>query len=231
MKETRVYELSDRTVHDVCVKLQKPYFGPHLYARQGEPRRHLYMQAVVDSQAKLAGAQPLNILEVGSWAGGLAITWALALRAFHKPAGKVVCVDPWRPYLDLKALSPTPIYSVMSDAAASGEIYELFQHNLRSAAVDDIVMPFRGDSDSTLPLLADDAFDIVFIDGAHDYGSVAKDLRNTARLVREGGILCGDDLEAQYGCVDADFNRANLMNDFVEDPKTRTWYHPGSPEQ
>ncbi|MBX7144839.1 MAG: class I SAM-dependent methyltransferase [Oligoflexia bacterium] len=227
MKEKNIYEITDKLVHDACVKLQTPYFGTHLYARQGDSRRHIYMQAVVDLQGKLAGDRPLKILEIGSWAGGSAITWGASLKAYHKARGTVVCIDPWRPYFDPGKIGESPIYEVMAHAAQSGEIYELFLHNIKTTQVDDIVMPFRGESDKVLPLLADNTFDIVFVDGAHTYDAVSKDLKNCARLVSEGGILCGDDLELQLGMADQAHNRENCNKDFIEDPKTKAWYHPG----
>lgn len=227
MKETTIHELTDRIVYEACMKLKTPYFGSHLYARQGDSRRHIYMQAVVDTQGKFAGDRPLRLLEVGSWAGGSAITWATALNTLHKAKGTVVCVDPWRPYFDPKKIGSAPIYQAMSDAAESGEIFDLFLHNIRTAQVEELVTPFRGVSDKVLPLLADKAFDVVFVDGAHTYDAVSKDLRNCVRLVAEGGILCGDDLEMQLDAVDAAHNREFCNTDFVQDPKSGNWYHPG----
>jgi cephalosporin hydroxylase len=38
---------------------------------------------------------------------------------------------------------------------------------------------------------------MVFIDGDHAYSSVARDIRDYAPLVVDGGYICGDDLELQ----------------------------------
>ena len=72
-----------------------------------------------------------------------------------------------------------------------------------------------------------DFYDLVYVDGSHYYDNVIEDLRLAAPLVRDGGILCGDDLEAQLNEVDADFSRAKRGEDYVYDPKTGQGYHPG----
>ena len=45
---------------------------------------------------------------------------------------------------------------------------------------------------------ADNYFDWVYIDGNHDYEAVLADLRHYAPLIKQGGVLCGDD----YGWTD-----------------------------
>jgi len=72
--------------------LGRPYFGPALRALQGPPLRHQYMAPVV----KAVGHQvdhPIEILEIGSWAGASAISWASALQTLGLK-GRVTCVDP-----------------------------------------------------------------------------------------------------------------------------------------
>src|SRR6266403_5680313 len=80
----------------------KPYFGLALRAMQGVPERHEYflpiVSSVISSSARRKGGT-VEILEIGSCAGGSAITWALALRQTGA-AGKVTCVDPWKPYFN-----------------------------------------------------------------------------------------------------------------------------------
>ncbi|MBV5337266.1 MAG: class I SAM-dependent methyltransferase, partial [Deltaproteobacteria bacterium] len=81
------------------------------------------------------------------------------------------------------------------------------------------MLPAIGASDDVLPLLSDSTFDIVYIDGAHDFKSVKSDLRNASRLVVEGGVLCGDDLEAQLSQVNPRYAEENAHLDFVCDPE------------
>ena len=53
------------------------------------------------------------------------------------------------------------------------------------------------------------------------------DLKNSKDLVKEGGVICGDDLELQYNVIDINTAKSLKAHDFVQDPKTGTFYHPG----
>ena len=55
-----------------------------------------------------------------------------------------------------------------------------------------------GDSGSVLPLLQDQLFDIVFIDGEHSYEGVHRDFMESSRLVKVGGLLCFHDNEDRF---------------------------------
>jgi predicted O-methyltransferase YrrM len=171
-------------------------------------------------------ASQLKILELGSWAGGSAITWATALQAYARPGSKLVCVDPWQPYHDLQT-DVGWIYSLMNRGLKRGKIFELFLHNVESAGVGDDVLIMKGKSVDIIPSLRENQFDIVFVDGAHDYESVSRDLALCGPLVKEGGLLCGDDLELQLTQVDEQFARENAHRDFVQDPRTGDLFHPG----
>jgi radical SAM superfamily enzyme YgiQ (UPF0313 family)/SAM-dependent methyltransferase len=212
------------------VELGKPYFGRLYDAFQGRAVRHATMQALLERASAARGGDPFQILEVGSWAGGSAITWADALKRYHGGRGRVVCVDPWKVYFQPEECSELPDatrYERMRDALLSGRILELFFYNLRTSGHDDVVAPFRGHSADLLPLFADATFDLVFIDGAHDYPSVRGDLQHGSRLVKEGGILCGDDLELQLADLEGDQAHRNRERDYICDPGSGTWFHPG----
>ena len=48
----------------------QPSFGPHLASRQGAAIRHAYMRAAASAIAQAEPGRRLDILEIGSWAGG-----------------------------------------------------------------------------------------------------------------------------------------------------------------
>jgi predicted O-methyltransferase YrrM len=204
-----------------------PYFPDRLVSIQSGPDsmiRHVWQTAAV-CLAKDA-PRPLRILEIGSWAGHSTLTWAEAVGKFERD-GTILCVDPWGRYLaaeDLKAASPA--YRAMDAAVDLDLIYGLFLHNIgfadRRVRVDHI----RGRFDAIAPYLADAQFDIVYIDGSHYYPDVAHDIAEAKRLVRDGGLVCGDDLEHQLADVDEAFVRAAVAKDYVVDPRGRGM-HPG----
>lgn len=216
--------------YENCIRNNIPYFGPVMGASQGNPIRHYHMDKLVAREVRKLGGRPLRILEVGSWAGGSALTWAQALKKYNDGRGVVVCVDPWRPYFDTAQYSELPdleSYQEMQTALQNDQIFSLFLHNVKSSGNNNIVLPFRGESDSILPLLQTEVFDLVFVDGAHDYVNVSKDLKNCMRLVADGGIICGDDLELQLNQTDRIYGEVNLQMDYVRDPVANIWYHPG----
>lgn len=204
----------------------QPYFGQVFAASQGSPRRHGYMQNLVALECDGRRARPFRVLEVGSWAGGSAITWADAIKRFNRGEGMVVCVDPWTQYIDPLA-DERPVYQEMHEALAEETISNLFWHNVRACGHQDLVRIMRGSSDEILPLIKPETFDLVFLDGDHSYHQVLNDLRNAAPLVRPDGILCGDDLELQLAEVDAEICIARSDSDFTVDPRSHESFHPG----
>ncbi len=205
----------------------RPYFGRVMWASQGLPLRHVVMQELVRLESARIGQKPLHILEIGSWAGGSAITWAEALKRHHGGNGRVICVDPWKPYFDLTERPNAPVYREMWKALHDDSIYELFLHNIAAAGHLDIVLPFRGPSTEVLPAFPRGYFDIVFVDGNHAYAAVSADLKLAAAHVKDGGLLCGDDLELQVQEIDQAYARTQTESDYIRDPRSGREYHPG----
>ena len=200
----------------------RPYFGQYLAARQGCLERYILMEKLVETEKKDC---PYNILEVGSWAGGSAILWGKAVKK-RDAGGTVICVDPWVNYIDGEK-NNNYIHRIMTKALKYELIFELFQHNIKFSGVGDSVFSFRGKSDDRLPMLKKNQFDLVYIDGDHSYPAMFNDLKNSKDLVKEGGVICGDDLELQYNVIDINTAKSLKAHDFVQDPKTGTFYHPG----
>jgi predicted O-methyltransferase YrrM len=183
------------------------------------------MQRLVELECADGRPSPFRILEIGSWAGGSAITWADAIKRFNGGEGLVVCVDPWIQYIERDDYEG--VYAEMREALDAGGVFGLFQHNIRACGHDDLIRMMRGSSVEILPLLKPEAFDLVFIDGDHSYHQVLGDLVNAAPLVRDGGVLSGDDLELQLHQVDWENCIQESDSDFVLDPRSNQRFHPG----
>ena len=207
----------------------RPYFGAAVRALQGDPVRHQYFLPVVRRLAE-SQSPPLTILEVGSWAGASTVSWAKALEA-ARYAGKVTCVDTWSPYFDL-TLETARHYADMDEAARAGDIFQLFLHNIRACGVDGLIRYCVGDSVNVLQGLPAESCDLIYVDGSHLFDVVRSDLAHAKRLLRENGILCGDDLELQRGEVDPEEQLARIAEglDYVFSGKAGTYYHPGVTE-
>jgi hypothetical protein len=75
---------------------------------------------------------------------------------------------------------------------AEGQTFELFRANLRRYGVEDRVAVHRGTSAEMLPLLPP-VYDLVFIDGSHDYESVKADVGLALGKLKPGGLLAFHD--------------------------------------
>ena len=214
-----------------CLLEGKPYFGKLFAARQGLVERHAYMQAIVEWYSKNSkrNGKP-RVLEIGSWAGMSTLTWVIAMRKYFKE-GNIDCIDSWEPYFNLD-IDTGNVYHTMSQALEKGQIYNLFQHNIKSTGIDDSVHILLGKSRSILPALENNTYDIVYIDGSHLFDDVSFDINEAKRIVKDGGLICGDDLEMELNKIDLETHIANLesQKDFVFDGKNETGYHPGVTE-
>jgi predicted O-methyltransferase YrrM len=188
------------------------------------------MQPVVEAAAASAGDRPLQVLEIGSWAGGSAVSWASAIKS-RPQSGRILCIDTWKPYFDVD-IEHDPLYAEMNAAAEHGDVFRLFLHNLQAAGVADVVDYKVGASRDLLPQLGVHTFDIIYVDGSHHVDDVLCDLSHAVRLIRDGGILCGDDLELEREAVDLREHAAALATgrDFVTAASTGAAYHPGVTE-
>ena len=169
-----------------CLLSDKPYFGVAMRALQGLPKRHAYIQATVELLSKENHTGPVEILEVGSWAGGTAITWAKAVQKYFG-GGQVLCVDHWEPYFDTN-INSDHVYKQMNEAAINKSIYGLFLHNVRTSGVNGVISHIVGNSRNVLPTLKKRNFSIVYLDASHEFSDVEKDIRLSMDLVRDGGI-------------------------------------------
>ncbi|MDX2255997.1 MAG: class I SAM-dependent methyltransferase [Pseudanabaenaceae cyanobacterium bins.39] len=231
--EIKTYQLEELDYYYRCLSTGVPYFGRVMRALQGLPVRHAHMQQLVKSYCSSTPGKPFEVLEIGSWAGGSAITWADAINKFNLGKGKVTCIDAWAPYFEtLEALTDLSEdaqmhYQEMTDSLADDKIYKLFCHNIKAAGHDNIVASLRGMSGDLLPNLETEAFNLVFIDGDHRYSSVLSDIRHALRLVADGGIICGDDLELQLTQIDFENAHQHRDVDYILDPFTNQHFHPG----
>jgi predicted O-methyltransferase YrrM len=231
--EIKTYPFEELNYYYHCLSTGVPYFGRVMRALQGLPVRHGHMQQLVSYCCSSDPGKPFEVLEIGSWAGGSAITWADAINKFNLGKGKVTCIDPWVSYFEpseaLSGLSDDAQmhYQEMTDSLADDKIYKLFLHNIKAAGHDNIVTSLRGMSGNLLPNLESETFNLVFIDGDHRYSSVLSDIRHTLRLVADGGIICGDDLELQLHQIDLENAQKHQDVDYILDPLTNQYFHPG----
>lgn len=74
--------------------------------------------------------------------------------------------------------------------------------------VEDRITIFEGDSREMIHKMEDDYYDIVFIDGGHEYDIVKSDIENGYKKLKDGGIIVFDDFS---GGIDS-YNQYNIKN-------------------
>jgi predicted O-methyltransferase YrrM len=194
------------------------------YGLTTNPLRLIFMMGAVWRLAQDGGKQ-IDVLEIGSWCGASALTWGEAME-LYTAGGRLTCIDPWRPYTDLAA-NPDELNRLMNDQLVTDRAFEVFTANMaflpRSVPLD----VRRGTSRKILPGLPANSFDLIYIDGDHVYDAVADDIGRSVPLLRDGGILCGDDLELQaHDCAPAQFDQASSVERLWDD-RLGDFFHPG----
>lgn len=206
----------------------RPYFGRQLSAFQSPPVRYALLADL--ARYALRGKPAVRVLEIGSWAGASAITFGTVVRELQIPDGRITCIDQWKKsFVDEDS---SLHYRSMNAATETGEIQKLFQHNVKVCGLEAMVQIKKASSREALPKLEDATYDLVYIDGSHTKDDVLYDLQQAKRLVRNGGVICGDDLELMKGQIDQNAHNMALEKntDFVVDPRTGVSYHPGVTE-
>lgn len=213
-----------------AMKSGSVYFGEHLGARQGVLRRHFFMYRLACRELREPREQSFQIVEVGSYAGASAITWALAIKGATERTGQVTCIDPWRNYLseeDIDSSAVPDVLREMAQALDEGKVFALFEHNTRVSGVADLIRPLKGRFEDVSDMVPAASCDLLYVDANHRYAAVLADLRRGAALVKPGGLLCGDDLDEQWPEVDAAYCLSHLDSDVVIDPRSGQFVHAG----
>ncbi|HDZ28026.1 MAG TPA: class I SAM-dependent methyltransferase, partial [Candidatus Aminicenantes bacterium] len=131
--------------------------------------------------ARKAGEEKSICLEIGSGIGCSGIIIATAIK---EKVGKLISIDSF--------LAPPDKSSSLWGERPWGP--EVFRNNLKRFDIDPILI--IGNSTEIVPLFKDKSFDLIWIDGCHEYESVKKDILNSIPKLKEDGILCGHDFRS-----------------------------------
>ena len=127
-----------------------------------------------------------SFVEIGSWMGQSIIHLAQRLQDLGKEDVKIYCVDTFKGEEGQTAHIPTI-------EAHGGSIRHVFVANIKAAGVDGMIEIVDGDSAESASRFADASLDGCYIDAAHDYVSVVKDIAAWHPKVKTGGIFSGHD--------------------------------------
>ncbi len=128
-----------------------------------------------------------HFVEVGSWKGKSTSYMAVEIANSNKKI-KFDCVDTWEGSEEHK--DPTdPFYEPL--LLEKDGLYNLFIENMKP--VEGYYNPVRMESVKAAELYENESLDFVFLDAAHDYDNVKKDIEAWLPKVKKGGYLCGHD--------------------------------------
>ena len=199
---------------DIVFTHNHPAFGTaevdRTYAEQNAQARYVEGKAVYDDLTRnadsdfssvpgffnywplyrqLAGIIPDGgvFVEVGSWLGRSLIFMAQELKRRNKRV-KLYAVDHFRGESNQKEHEATV-------KLCGGNIRRAFDSNVERCSVADMIDVIDGDSAESAKLLADGSVDACFIDAAHDYESVKRDILAWRPKIKPNGILSGHDAD------------------------------------
>jgi cephalosporin hydroxylase len=127
------------------------------------------------------------VAEVGVWLGRSIIYLAQECQRLGKKV-KLIAVDNFKGEKD----QPEHEEAV---AAAGGSIYKIFEQNIDRCDVADMITTYVGDSAEEAVEVEDGSLAFCWIDAAHDYESVKRDIAAWLPKVKQGGTIAGHDAE------------------------------------
>jgi SAM-dependent methyltransferase len=168
----------------------------------------------------LAAIDARDILEIGSWKGASAIhmaRWQQSLGRFGELGEtEIVCVDTWLGSLEFwTSHGDAQRYQALEMCCGYPTVYYTFLRNVAALGFAPVVTPFPVTSAIAARFFAHHelSFDVIYVDGSHDYEDVCADLAAYWPLVRPGGLMFGDDYCREWpgvvGAVDEFAGRVN----------------------
>ncbi len=138
----------------------------------------------VDGQAKVSSDFGETDATTGVWKGMSAAYMAVEIINSGKNI-KFDCIDNWEFVPDLQDDIPQELFGE--------DIYETFLKNIEP--VKDKITPIKCLSWEGAQHYEDNSLDFVFLDAAHDYESVKKDINAYFPKIKQGGVIAGHDYE------------------------------------
>jgi len=199
-----------------------PFFGAAVRGKQTSVMNSLFLTGLASLAAR---GSPMRVLEIGSWVGYSTLTWVASIVSFST-GGEVVCVDPLEPYF--ADHDNEKDHQRMTAALNNGLAKDLFEYNVSRLPKNVTVTRIAKRSTDALPALPSEAFDLVYIDGSHAYEHVKFDIDQAKRLVRDGGIVAGDDLDKPLSQIDEAAMLPFVDHDVIPDESLpHGLVHPG----
>jgi predicted O-methyltransferase YrrM len=149
-----------------------------------EIRYNRYFFGLVDLLVHVAKEFPdgnLKMIEIGSLAGE-----STSLFAMSGLFNEIHSIDPWEDYEEFNE----------DNDLTWEQVIEQYKLNIRY--FEDVIYIHKAYSYECSDHFRDDYYDLVYIDGAHDYMSVKKDIEHYLPKIKKGGYISGHDFDNVY---------------------------------
>jgi hypothetical protein len=179
-----------------------PYEGfdsaPHPPDLQGWGSDHPVLTRVIQQ------LRPNRILEVGTWKGRSAISMARAARTYDVDC-EIVCVDTWLGSPEHWLKQEQGWYDSLRIRNGLPHLYWTFLSNVMREGLEDLITPFPNTSENACYVFKKLGlyFNFCYLDAAHEYEPVKRDLTALWDVLTEPGILVGDDYIGWEGVTKA----------------------------
>ena len=141
--------------------------------------------------------ESLTILEVGSWKGLSATTMAARCKMKGFTNVNIVAIDTWlgAPEFWTWGLDDPTRGKSLNIVDGYPTVFYTFTKNVKSLGHHDVIAPFPISSTQGASVLKAHGIraDMVYIDGSHEYDQVLSDLHAYWPLLKDNGVLFGDD--------------------------------------
>jgi predicted O-methyltransferase YrrM len=168
-----------------------PYEG---FTPVGPPDRQGWNSESPIFQTLIEEVRPRLIIEVGSWKGGSAVTMGKHLARLGLQA-ELVCVDTWLGAMEFWNPADAGRYGGLQLRHGYPSVYYTFLSNIVHAGLQDVVTPFPLSSVTAALWFRHHAVqaDLIYVDASHEEEDVRADLEAYWPVLREGGVMFGDD--------------------------------------
>lgn len=191
-----------------------------VYTNQAWPKRTEALEALAKSNL----SSTFVAMEIGTWFGeGSTSIWAKYL----KKGSQLFLIDIWSEYISEADKATDSAYSAMDSVhhiAINSALKKVYEYQEKS---DGEIYVLRGKASKLCRFFKPNTFDFIYIDGSHYYEEVLEDIRLAKSLIKDGGTICGDDLEVEPTEARVELARRNIHRDFIKSEDDGLSFHPG----
>ena len=169
-------------------------------------------------------AEPLTILEVGSWKGLSATNMVQVLQNEGFTDFNIICIDTWLGAPEFWTWGVNDPLRGDSLKRINGypSVFHTFTKNVKMMGFHDYIAPLPLSSIQAADVLQHYQIlaDLIYIDASHEFGPVTSDLESFYPLLKNGGVMLGDDYSKHWpGVIKAvdEFTNKHVIDLCIDD--------------